>query len=124
LDGVGTTGRGDGLSVVYTAMHGVAGQLMLRAMRLAGFGAPHVVAAQAEPDPDFPTVAFPNPEEPGALDLALADARRLGADLVIASDPDGDRLAVAVPAAAELGPGAAEPGPGAAEPGPGAAESG
>jgi phosphomannomutase len=78
-------------------MHGVAGQLMLRAMRLAGFGAPHVVAAQAEPDPDFPTVAFPNPEEPGALDLALADARRLAADLVIASDPDGDRLAVAVP---------------------------
>src|SRR5690349_2224877 len=78
-------------------MHGGAGQLMLRAMRLAGFGAPYVVAAQAEPDPDFPTVTFPNPEEPGALDLALADAQRLGADLVIASDPDGDRLAVAVP---------------------------
>jgi phosphomannomutase len=90
---------GGGLNVVYTAMHGVAGQLMLRAMRMAGFGAPHMVAAQAEPDPDFPTVAFPNPEEPGALDLALADARRLGADLVIASDPDGDRLAVAVPEA-------------------------
>jgi phosphomannomutase len=86
-----------GLSVVYTPMHGVAGRLMLRALRLAGFAAPHVVAAQAEPDPDFPTVAFPNPEEPGALDLALADARRLGADLVVASDPDGDRLAVAVP---------------------------
>ncbi len=85
------------LSVVYTPMHGVAGQLMLRALRLAGFAAPHLVAAQAEPDPDFPTVAFPNPEEPGALDLALADARRLGADLVVASDPDGDRLAVAVP---------------------------
>ena len=88
---------GPALSVVYTPMHGVAGQLMLRALRLAGFAAPHVVAAQAEPDPDFPTVAFPNPEEPGALDLALADARRLGADLVVASDPDGDRLAVAVP---------------------------
>ena len=86
-----------GLSVVYTPMHGVAGRLMLRALRLAGFAAPHLVAAQAEPDPDFPTVAFPNPEEPGALDLALADARRLGADLVVASDPDGDRLAVAVP---------------------------
>src|SRR2546423_9648497 len=78
-------------------MDGVAGRLMLRALEMAGFAAPHVVAAQAEPDPDFPTVAFPNPEEPGALDLALADARRLGADLVVASDPDGDRLAVAVP---------------------------
>ena len=86
-----------GLNVVYTPMHGVAGPLMLRALRQAGFAAPHVVAAQAQPDPDFPTVAFPNPEEPGALDLALADARRLGADLVVASDPDGDRLAVAVP---------------------------
>ncbi len=85
------------LNVVYTPMHGVAGPLMLRALRQAGFAPPHVVAAQAEPDPDFPTVAFPNPEEPGALDLALADARRLDADLVVASDPDGDRLAVAVP---------------------------
>jgi phosphomannomutase len=113
--GAGEGGRGAGLSVVYTAMHGVAGQLMLRAIRLAGFGAPHVVAAQAEPDPDFPTVAFPNPEEPGALDLALADARRLGADLVIASDPDGDRLAAAVPHPGAAEPGAAEPG--AAEPG-------
>jgi phosphomannomutase len=80
---------------VYTPMHGVAGDLMLRAIAQAGFAAPHVVAAQARPDPDFPTVAFPNPEEPGALDLALADALRLGADLVVASDPDGDRLAVA-----------------------------
>ena len=95
----GAAGSGDraGLNVVYTPMHGVAGPLMLRAIGQAGFAAPHVVAAQAEPDPDFPTVAFPNPEEPGALDLALADARRLGADLVLASDPDGDRLAVAVP---------------------------
>ena len=85
------------LNVVYTPMHGVAGALMVRAMSRAGFAAPHVVPAQAEPDPDFPTVSFPNPEEPGALDLALADARRLGADLVIANDPDGDRLAVALP---------------------------
>jgi phosphomannomutase len=91
------------LNVVYTPMHGVAGPLMLRALEQAGFAPPHVVAAQAEPDPDFPTVAFPNPEEPGALDLALADARRLGADLVVASDPDGDRLAVAVPDPASAG---------------------
>jgi phosphomannomutase len=93
----GRTAAWPDLKVVYTAMHGVAGDLMLRAIARAGFPPPHVVAAQAEPDPDFPTVAFPNPEEPGALDLALADARRLGAELVLASDPDGDRLAVAVP---------------------------
>jgi phosphomannomutase len=104
LDAVVATSAGPGsgpdrakLTVVYTAMHGVAGDLMLRAISQAGFAPPHVVAAQAQPDPDFPTVAFPNPEEPGALDLALADARRFGADLLIASDPDGDRLAVAVP---------------------------
>jgi phosphomannomutase len=93
-----TAGERPALTVVYTPMHGVAGHLMLRAIAQAGFAAPHVVTAQAEPDPDFPTVAFPNPEEKGALDLALADARRLGADLVVASDPDGDRLAIAVPA--------------------------
>ena len=84
--------RGAALTIVYTPLHGVAGDLMLRAIQRAGFAAPHVVAAQATPDPDFPTVAFPNPEEPGALDLALAQARELGADLVLASDPDGDRL--------------------------------
>jgi phosphomannomutase len=96
-------GAGPPLRVVYTAMHGVARPLMLAAIGRAGFPAPHVVAAQADPDPDFPTVAFPNPEEPGTLDLALADARRLGADLVLASDPDGDRLAVAVPDPAAAG---------------------
>jgi phosphomannomutase len=96
--GTGGSGTGAGLVVVYTPMHGVAGDLMLRALDRAGFGGAHVVAAQGKPDPDFPTVAFPNPEEPGALDLALADARALSADLVLASDPDGDRLAVAIPA--------------------------
>jgi phosphomannomutase len=63
----------------------------------AGFSSPTVVAGQFEPDPDFPTVAFPNPEEPGALDLALDRAREVGADVVIANDPDADRLGVAVP---------------------------
>jgi phosphomannomutase len=85
------------LRFVYTPLHGVAGRLAMRAFEQAGFTAPDVVAAQEAPDPDFPTVAFPNPEVPGALDLALAQARRSGADLVLANDPDGDRLAVAAP---------------------------
>jgi phosphomannomutase len=85
------------LRVVYTALHGVAASLALRAIDRAGFPPPLVVAAQEKPDPDFPTVAFPNPEEPGTLDLALAQAERDRADLVLANDPDGDRLAVAVP---------------------------
>jgi phosphomannomutase len=85
------------LRFVYTPLHGVAGRVALRAFEQAGFAAPDVVRAQFEPDPDFPTVSFPNPEEPGTLDLALAQARRSAADLVIANDPDGDRLAVAVP---------------------------
>jgi phosphomannomutase len=85
------------LRIVYTPLHGVAAGLALRAFEQAGYTEPDVVEAQQEPDPDFPTVAFPNPEEPGALDLAVRLARRSDADLVLASDPDGDRLAVAVP---------------------------
>jgi phosphomannomutase len=76
-------------------MHGVGSSLVRSVFAAAGFDPPDEVAEQAEPDPDFPTVAFPNPEEPGAMDLALARAERTGADLVIANDPDADRCAVA-----------------------------
>jgi phosphomannomutase len=85
------------LSVVYTPLHGVGGSSVLTALKRAGFEAPHVATAQAEPDPDFPTVAFPNPEEPGAMDLAMALAVEVDADIVVANDPDADRCAVAVP---------------------------
>jgi phosphomannomutase len=85
------------LRVVYTAMHGVGWETASRAFAAAGFPAPTTVADQIEPDPAFPTVAFPNPEEPGALDLAYATARSINAELVIANDPDADRLAVAIP---------------------------
>ncbi|WP_432577615.1 phospho-sugar mutase [Kineococcus arenarius] len=85
------------LRVVTTAMHGVGGEVLAEALRRSGFGDVHAVPQQAEPDPAFPTVAFPNPEEPGALDLALDLAARVEADLVLAVDPDADRACVAVP---------------------------
>ena len=86
-----------GTAVVYTAMHGVGGETFLAAMDATGFAKPHLVEQQFDPDPDFPTVAFPNPEEAGALDLSFEKARSIGADLIIAHDPDADRLAVALP---------------------------
>src|SRR5699024_9154400 len=85
------------LQIVYTPLHGVGGRLTTRALRAAGFTRVHLVAEQAEPDPDFPTTPFPNPEEPGALDLAIDAANRTGADLVIANDPDADRCSIAIP---------------------------
>ena len=90
---------GDGpreVSAVYTAMHGVGGEVFMRAVAGAGFPAPVKVAKQFDPDGRFPTVNFPNPEEPGAMDLALADARAQGADVIIANDPDADRCAAGI----------------------------
>lgn len=91
---------GDGpreVSAVYTAMHGVGGEVFMRAVAGAGFAAPTKVAAQFAPDGRFPTVNFPNPEEPGAMDLSLVDARAQGADVIIANDPDADRCAAGIP---------------------------
>ncbi|HEX3004382.1 MAG TPA: phospho-sugar mutase, partial [Angustibacter sp.] len=91
------------LDVVHTPLHGVGRDVLVAAMQRAGFAAPYVVPSQGEPDPDFPTVAFPNPEEPGAIDAALDAARERGADVVLANDPDADRCAVAVPDPAAQG---------------------
>ncbi|WP_372409116.1 phospho-sugar mutase [Streptomyces luteireticuli] len=101
-DAVLTNGSARDVGVVYTPMHGVGRTVLTAAFERAGFPAPLVVAEQADPDPDFPTVAFPNPEEPGAMDLSFATARDAAArgeapDIIIANDPDADRCAVAVP---------------------------
>ncbi|MGQ7297883.1 phospho-sugar mutase [Quadrisphaera sp. KR29] len=96
-------GRRAALRVVLTPVHGVGGAVVVEALRRAGVTDVTVVPEQADPDPDFPTTAFPNPEEPGVLDLALALARSREADLVIAVDPDADRCAVAVPDPAREG---------------------
>lgn len=85
------------LRIVLTPLHGVGGELARDALRRNGFPDVHVVDEQFAPDPDFPSVAFPNPEEPGATDLLLALAAECGADLAIALDPDADRCAVGVP---------------------------
>lgn len=90
-------GRAGRLRIVQTSMHGVGGATVVQALNDAGFVDIHVVPEQADPDPDFPTVAFPNPEEPGALDLAFALARKVDADIIIAQDPDADRCSVAIP---------------------------
>lgn len=99
LSAVGTladAGAPRRLSIVATPLHGVGGAVLEQVLRSAGYADVFMVPEQVEPDPDFPTVDFPNPEEPGAIDLALAYAQTLGADLVIANDPDADRCAVAV----------------------------
>ncbi|HBJ73827.1 MAG TPA: phosphomannomutase [Actinobacteria bacterium] len=91
------------IRAVYTAMHGVGGDLLARVFDRAGFPAVVAVREQQQPDPDFPTVAFPNPEESGAMDLALALAHSSEVDLIIASDPDADRCAIGIPDSAAAG---------------------
>ncbi|NKY47952.1 phospho-sugar mutase [Nocardia cerradoensis] len=85
------------IRIALTPMHGVGGETAVAALAAAGFRDVHVVEHQFTPDPDFPTVAFPNPEEPGAADLLLALAEKIDADLAVALDPDADRCALAVP---------------------------
>ncbi|MGO4691544.1 phospho-sugar mutase [Glaciibacter sp. 2TAF33] len=85
------------VNAVYTAMHGVGWDTTRRVLEAAGFELPTLVDAQIAPNPAFPTVAFPNPEEPGAMDLSYETAREVDAELIIANDPDADRLAVAIP---------------------------
>ncbi len=98
---IATPGVADSLSFVLTPIHGVGSRFVVGAMEAAGYANLFPVPEQSEPDGHFPTVSFPNPEEPGALDLALALAAEVGADAILANDPDTDRLAVALPHAGE-----------------------
>ncbi len=91
-----STAPASDINYVYTAMHGVGTATLLAVLEKAGLAKPTLVAEQCEPDGNFPTVAFPNPEEAGALDLAIAKAKACNAEFIIANDPDADRLAVAV----------------------------
>ena len=92
-------GRGKPIKIVYSAMHGVGWHTTKEVFKMAGMDLPTVVKSQIEPDGNFPTVAFPNPEEPGAMDESFATATKVGADLILVNDPDADRLAVALPTA-------------------------
>jgi phosphomannomutase len=104
VDAVRTRPNGGPLRVAYTPIHGVGWEIMRRLTADAGYPDFHVVEAQRDPDGRFPTVAFPNPEEPGAMDLVKELGERVEADLVIANDPDADRLAVVLPEAGEWRP--------------------
>ncbi|RBP68139.1 phosphomannomutase [Brevibacterium sanguinis] len=96
LDDLGVRATAE-LSIVVTSLHGVGADVTEAALQRAGFASVHPVASQRRPDPDFPTVAFPNPEEAGALDEACELAREVGAELIIANDPDADRFSAAIP---------------------------
>ncbi|CDO87283.1 phosphomannomutase [Mycobacterium triplex] len=100
IERAGAVRRGTGsVRVALTPLHGVGGAVAVQTLHRAGFDRVHTVGAQYAPDPDFPTVAFPNPEEPGAADALLALAAEIEADVAIALDPDADRCAVGIPTA-------------------------